>query len=226
MSRFVLRPKFSNLVAIGRNDPGDLRSRNAVKPRSSSKRLQAFYDAQYGPNDISVSSAQTAMVETTAKASAAVPVVPSKPTAAELVAKAKADARAKVASVTAASAYKGREATARKLLLDGKQSAAEIVKTLAASPTDAQLAAVDRHLKAKAADAVWARAYGLTTTPNASVVKPESTTGSSKYDDVWARAYGVAASNNAKETKPSARTPDQVWENAYKQPQILKGASA
>jgi hypothetical protein len=113
----------------------------------------------------------------------------SKPTAAELLAKAKSDARAKLATVKASSAYKGREAIARNLLLNSSHSAAEIVKTLAKSATDAQLNAVDKHLAAKATDAVWSKAYRVPEAPNAADKAPQSKTGASQYQELWARAY-------------------------------------
>lgn len=100
-------------------------------------------------------SAQTAEGVAPAKAKAAAPVATPEPTAAALLVQAKADARAKVVAVKASSAYKCREVTARKLLLTGKHSAADITKTLASEPLDAQLAAVNRHLKAKAVNKVW-----------------------------------------------------------------------
>ena len=62
------------------------------------------------PGAAFASSVQKVKVATTVKASAAIPVAAPKPTAAEMVARSRADAKAKVATVTASSAYKGLEA--------------------------------------------------------------------------------------------------------------------
>lgn len=175
MSRFSPIGQGTTLEPINWGDPGDHRNRANADPYA--KRLPAFRpDA----------SAQTAKAP--AKPMATAPVAP-KATAAELVAKAKAEARATVVAVKASPAYKGREATARNLLLSGKHSAAEIIKTLAAEPLDVQMAAVERHLKAKAVDGVWSRAYGTQKAPKASQHKPEPVSKASEYDDIWERAY-------------------------------------
>lgn len=148
--------RFANL-AERLNDPlpGEpLYGKNSYEPPlgGTSKRLEAFRKSSAGtPSKADMPKPPIGGIKPTA-------IAAPKPTAAELIAKSKADARAKVATVKASSVYKGREATARKLLLTGKQSAAEIIKTLAASPTDAQLAAVNRHMEGKAADKAWTRA--------------------------------------------------------------------
>lgn len=188
MSRFfpLSAPKegsrFANLAErLNEPLPGEpLYGKNSYEPPlgGTSKRLEAFRKQTAGTSPV---------VPATTKPKAVAPVA-IKPTAAELVAKAKAEARAKVVAVKAASVYKGREATARKMLLSGKQSAAQIIKALASSPTDAQLAAVDRHMEGKAADKAWSRAYGLTSAPNATEGSPERQTGAAQYDELWTRA--------------------------------------
>jgi hypothetical protein len=165
--------RFYNLAARLNGDIPLYGEGDYEAPRSgASSRLKAFRERPAG----------TSTAADKPKPSA--PVSPPKPTTAELVAKAKADARAKVATVKASAAYAGRESTARNLLLNSSQSAADIVKTLTKSPTDAQLAAVDRHLKAKATDALWSKAYGIQNATNAPDSKPEG-----KYDAMWAKAY-------------------------------------
>lgn len=178
-------PESRAVRKVGADGLAMLRYRAANGSAGALDELKRHGVSQKAPDAASIQTSK-APAKTKPKA---VETVAVKPTTAELVAKAKADARAKVATVKASSAYKGREATARKLLLDGKQSAAEIIKTLSSEPLDVQLAAVERHLKAKAVDQVWSKAYGTQRAPNATVAKPERVSKASEYDDIWQRAY-------------------------------------
>lgn len=137
MSRFAPLPKRDNRTAttelINWGDPGDYRNRGAVTPRSSSKRLQAYYDS----NDIPATPAQSAkaIAPATAKVSAAAPAAPTKPkSAATIAAEAFAERAAKVMKSPAAI---GKVKAAAELLGNTSLTPAEIVAQLATAETDA-----------------------------------------------------------------------------------------
>lgn len=129
MSRFAPLPsqrKGTATELINWGDPGDYRNRGAVTPRSSSKRLQAFYDGQEIPS----ASAQSPKVvaPATAKVSAAAPAAPTKPKSAATIAAEAANTRIVAVMDSPASAGKKKAATA--LLLNSKASASEIIAQL------------------------------------------------------------------------------------------------
>ncbi len=139
-------------------------------------------------------SAQTSKTVASAKPMAAAPVAP-KPSAADIAFAAKTNAKYRHAKVMESPHVKGRERQAEAMLLASCTSGSKyaeaktIIDELARAPLDIQLAAVERHLKRKAVDQVWSRAYGNPKAPKASVAKPERVSKASDYDDIWTRAY-------------------------------------
>lgn len=133
----------------------------AVAANPYAKRLPAFRpDA----------STQTAKTTAPAKAKAAAPVAQPKvmpPTPAEASQVAATAAKARHKAVMASAPVKGREKQAGELLMASCKSGAKfataeaIITELGKLPFDNQLAAVDKHLRSKAAQRVWNKAYGI-----------------------------------------------------------------
>ena len=128
-----------------------------------------------------------------AKPKAAAPVAP-KPSAADIAFAAKTNAKYRHAKVMESPYVKGRERQAEAMLLASCTSGSKyaeaktIIDELARAPLDVQIAAVNAHLKAKAIDNVWARAYGLQTASNAPERKPEPKSKPSEHDAIWEKA--------------------------------------
>lgn len=143
----------ANTELINWGDPGDYRNRGAVRPRSSSKRLQAYYDS----HDIPAASAQSAKVvaPATATASAAAPAAPKASASTKPVKSAAAIAaeqdNARINAVMGSSASTGKKKAASRLLLQTKASASEIISQLTTMEPDAAR-------EAKEVEAMWKRA--------------------------------------------------------------------
>lgn len=154
-------------------------------------------DAKYAQRDpafrplVPASSARTSTAP--AKPMAAAPVAP-KPTAADIAFAAKTNAKYRHAKVMESPHVKGRECQAEAMLLASCTSGSKyaeaktIITALASSPLDAQLVAVERHLKAKAVNDTWARAYSIQSAQNAPEKKPEPKSKQSDHDATWEKA--------------------------------------
>lgn len=149
-----------------------------------------------------------------AKTKPAAPVAQPKvtpPTPAEAAQIAASAAKARHKAVMASSAVQGREKQAGELLLascksDAKFATADaIIAQLAKLPFDNQLAAVDKHLRSKAAQRVWNKAYGIAEPKAENAAKPKSAAAK-----VWEKAYGIAEPEPAKKETSAA----SVWDRA------------
>lgn len=162
----------------------------AVAADPYAKRLPAFRpDA----------SAQTAKQTAPAKAKAAAPVAPPKPTPltpAEAAQAAATAAKARHKAVMASAAVRGREKQAEALLLASCKagskfaSADAIIAELGRLPTDAQLAAVDKHCKSVAAQGVWDRAAAKVAAERGRPLPQSASAQPAKAkESVWDRAW-------------------------------------
>lgn len=200
--------RFANL-AERLNDPlpgePSYREGDYEAPRgNASSRLKAFRERPAG----------NATKADKPKASTAPVTPPTPPTPAEAAQKAAEAAKARHAAVMASAHVHGREKQASKFLMASCNASAEfrtstaIIAQLAKLPTDAQLAAVEKHLRSKAAQKVWNRAYGIDEPKAASAAKPMS-----KAQAVWAKAWGIAEQEPKQASKGNAA--ESVWDRAY-----------
>jgi hypothetical protein len=193
MSRFSPIPKFTELEPIDWGDPGDRRSK--ANADNYAQRLPAFRpDA----------SAKTAKTVAPVQAKAAAPVAQPKVTPAQAAQAAASAARARHTAVMASKAVAGREKQAEALLLASCKSGAKfgtaeaIIAELGRLPTDAQLAAVDKHCKSVAAQKVWDKAAAKvagkrgSTSPQSASEQPAKAK-ETVWDRAWAKIEGARA---------------------------------
>ena len=212
----------------------DFPDTSKVSKTETAARL-ARLDSKDQSKRLAASSAQTI---TPAKAKATTPVAPPKvtpPTPAEAAQAAASAAKARHGKVMASNAGKGREKQAGELLMASCKSGAKfgtaeaIIAELGKLPTDAQIAAIDRHMNKKAAQAVWDRVNAkrneqmIAANPalrssieNQSAPLPTGNTADARWDRAWAK---VAAERGRPLPQSAADKPvtakESVWDRAW-----------
>lgn len=198
------------------------------------ERLDAPLYAELGDNDYPGASHRSTSGQSSKAAAPAKPTAntaiaaikptvapPTPPTPAEAAQIAASAAKARHKAVMAAHNVKGRERQAGELLMasckDGSKfaSADAIIAELGRLPFDNQLAAVEKHLRSKAAQRVWNRAYGIDEPKATNAAKPKSAA-----ENVWDRAYATVAAERGLSSRPSASAEpeaatESVWDRAY-----------
>ena len=181
--------------------PGEpLYGKNSYEPPlgGTSKRLEAFRKSNAGTSPVALPKATTAPKPTVAP--------PATPTPAQAAQAAATAAKARHKAVMASAPVKGREKQAGELLIASCKSGSKfgtaeaIITELGKLPFDNQLAAVEKHLKAKASADLWAKAYAKTARGQELARKAEPSTGPkptekpmSKSEAMWAKAYAKIA---------------------------------
>ena len=219
------------------------------------ERLDAPLYAELGDNDYSGAgsrssrpdaSAQTAKTTAPAKAKPAAPVAQPQvtpPTPAQAAQAAATAAKARHKAVMSSASVKGRERQAGELLLasckaGSKFATAEaIIAELERAPTDAQLSAVDRHMKSVAAQKVWDKVNAkrneqmIAANPalrsrieNQTAPLPTGNTAAARWDRAWAKVAadrGMPLPQSAAEQPAKAK--ESVWDKAWAK---IEGARA
>lgn len=190
--RFAPITQGSTLEPINWGDPGDYRNRANAAPNYA-EMSDNDYPGAGSRSSRPVTSAQTAKPTVPAKTKPkAVAPVAIKPTAAEAAQAAASAAKARHGKVTASDAVKGREKQAEALLMASCKSGSKfasadaIIAELERAPTDAQLAAVDKHCKSVAAQGVWDRAAAKIAAERG---RPSPQSASTAKESVWDRAW-------------------------------------
>ena len=195
----------------------------------TSKRLEAFRKSNADTSPVASPKASTAPKPTVAQPK----VTP--PTPAQAAQAAATAAKARHNAVMASATVRGREKQAAALLMASCKagskfaSADAIIAELERAPTDAQLSAVDRHMKSVAAQKVWDRVNAkrneqmIAANPalrsrieNQTAPLPTGNTAAARWDRAWAK---VAAERGRPLPQSAAAqtvtAKESVWDKAW-----------